>query len=528
MDLGRLEQLVATWRKNGAFNQEPIDWSSAKANWKKDLPHLSGFIQELPTKLDRNLIKEVFENNEYGLEAKFATVMIWGYGVVGYGSFRTKKMFASADFQSKLEKSFQLSQSELPLEAYRFLSINRIQMLGPTFATKWISFASPQSNPAPIYDSFVSKWFQHFAADAFTPIPISSLLWNVRTYSKYLSWMQIQAHSFNMKSNDLELLIFQDALRSFPNSSKWKSLSDNPKKLDTLQKFERQIVKSGIEKMTVRAEILRAMRILEGKFGGDTFQLKVIRQQVLSQDSTLNVNSINTHIGSFMCANAPKNHAIQYPDLIRVGHGLYRLNHLTATENATAPIRDLLNPEKHESRTPQALSNQSRLPEEKEQFQTKIHLFKSDKFVDHQKVLQPKFIFAVDGSNAATGYVNDVRSTSLADLVSLRAAIAKKFPEWEVHIFVDPGFRWYLDKDEKERFVKLERSKWLTQTPSGIEGDETILEWCENQSACVVSGDEFAKWHARHPWLFEPNRRLSVKKLPKDEWFIKFSPPRRR
>lgn len=76
MDLGRLEQLVATWRKNGAFNQEPIDWSRAKANWRRDLPQLAEFIQELPIKLDRNLIREVFENNECGVEAKFATVMI--------------------------------------------------------------------------------------------------------------------------------------------------------------------------------------------------------------------------------------------------------------------------------------------------------------------------------------------------------------------------------------------------------------------------------------------------------------------
>ena len=78
--------------------------------------------------------------------------------------------------------------------------------------------------------------------------------------------------------------------------------------------------------LTIRSEILKAMRILEGKFGGDTFQLMAIRRQVLVQNSSLNVNSINTHIVSAMCVNAPKNHAIQYPDLFRVGRGLYKLN----------------------------------------------------------------------------------------------------------------------------------------------------------------------------------------------------------
>ena len=85
--------------------------------------------------------------------------------------------------------------------------------------------------------------------------------------------------------------------------------------------------------MTVRTEILRAMRILEGKHGGDTFQLKVNRQQVLSQDSTLNISSIKTHIVPAMCVNAPKNHAIPYQDLVRVGHGMYRLNSSIVNQN---------------------------------------------------------------------------------------------------------------------------------------------------------------------------------------------------
>lgn len=133
-------------------------------------------------------------------------------------------MFSSVDFQIKLDYSYQLSQSEQPLDAYKYLSKNRIEMLGPAFATKWISFASPRSNPAPIYDSFISKWFQHFAADAFTPVPISSLLWNLKTYSTYLSWMQGQANLLKVNTDDLELLIFQDAMRTLPNSSKWKTL----------------------------------------------------------------------------------------------------------------------------------------------------------------------------------------------------------------------------------------------------------------------------------------------------------------
>ena len=86
-----------------------------------------------------------------------------------------------------------------------------------------------------------------------------------------------------------------------------ENFSIETKMSNSAQDIKGQFERSETEKMTVRAEILRAMRILEGKHGGDTFQLKVIRQQVLSQDSTLNVSSINTHIVSAMCVNAPKN-----------------------------------------------------------------------------------------------------------------------------------------------------------------------------------------------------------------------------
>ena len=203
---------------------EPIKWDQAKTNWLRDLPGLAIFIRQLPTRLDRGTIREIFESGDHVPEAKFAVVMIWGYGVVGYGSHRTKKMFASSNFSEKIHASYHLSQSGRSLDAYKFLSKNRIEWLGPAFATKWISFASPSSNPTPIYDSFVSKWFEQNVPEVFGTIPLSSLLWNLKTYATYINWMQKQAKSLKVKIDDLEMLIFQDALKNFPNSSKWKGL----------------------------------------------------------------------------------------------------------------------------------------------------------------------------------------------------------------------------------------------------------------------------------------------------------------
>ncbi len=91
----RLEQLVATWKQDGAFNQEPINWEQAKTNWLRDLPHLGDFIDQLPTLLDRSSIREIFESDVHATEAKFATVMIWGAG--SYGKMSNTQLKCHAD-----------------------------------------------------------------------------------------------------------------------------------------------------------------------------------------------------------------------------------------------------------------------------------------------------------------------------------------------------------------------------------------------------------------------------------------------
>lgn len=224
MNVDRLGMLVETWREEGAAQQEPTNWVRARGNWLKDLPHLTDLIESLPTRLDRTFLRELCQSSTATPDAKFAAVMIWGYGVVGYGSFRTRKMFSTPGFLEKIEESYRLSQIGDYLDAYKYLSKNKIELLGPAFGTKWISFSSPSTNPAPIYDSFVAKWFGYFAPEVFDVNSNSPLLWNLKIYSTYADWMQEQAHRYGVKIDDLEFLIFKDALQAFPTTSKWKTL----------------------------------------------------------------------------------------------------------------------------------------------------------------------------------------------------------------------------------------------------------------------------------------------------------------
>ena len=112
----------------------------------------------------------------------------------------------------------------LVMEAYEFLSKNRVQQLGPAFGTKWLSFASPSGQPAPIYDSFIAMWIKKFAKNEFAEVSISSEVWSKKTYGTYFEWMVSNSAEFALKPDELELVIFQDATTEFSAKSKWSSL----------------------------------------------------------------------------------------------------------------------------------------------------------------------------------------------------------------------------------------------------------------------------------------------------------------
>ena len=79
--------------------------------------------------------------------------------------------------------------------------------------------------------------------------------------------------------------------------------------------------------MTCRDEVLSAAAKLVGD-GIDPFSPDDVKKEMRRRGSKYEDSTIATHVTSRMCANAPQNHARVYDDLVRVGHGLYRLNKL--------------------------------------------------------------------------------------------------------------------------------------------------------------------------------------------------------
>lgn len=211
----RASKLIGQWLEAGSVPQEAFDWSKSSANWIRDLPQMKKFIESLPKSLDRTFLRETAQNQDFSPIEKFTATMIWGYGDVGYGSYRVKKMFNSLDFVRKIENSFSMCQSNEPLTAYSYLSKNRIEQLGPAFGTKWIAFVTPPDTPAPIYDSLIGGWFSTFATKDFEGVSLNPEVWSLKTYSSYFLWMKTVADEHAIKCDDLEFVLFQEANKLF-------------------------------------------------------------------------------------------------------------------------------------------------------------------------------------------------------------------------------------------------------------------------------------------------------------------------
>jgi hypothetical protein len=148
--------------------------------------------------------------------------MVWGYGDRGYGPYRVTQMLNQPHAELTLREAFNLADSGEPIEAYEFLKSNRIRILGPSYGTKFITFCTPRAIGAPIYDSYIAKWLEMFAAEEFAGTRISSESWNSNTYSRYWGWAKEHSELLQCYPDQIELVLFRDAERLFSKTSNWR------------------------------------------------------------------------------------------------------------------------------------------------------------------------------------------------------------------------------------------------------------------------------------------------------------------
>jgi hypothetical protein len=216
----QLVTLVEKWQAIGSPKQEGFDWTRSKHNWENAFPTRAKFISGLPSEIDRVAVHKICESAKYSIIEKFLSVMVWGYGDRGYGTYRVTQMLNQENSEEILSRTFGICRNGEPKAAYEYLKQNRIRMLGPSYGSKFLTFCTPREIGAPIYDSLIAIWIEEFAKKDFMGSPTSSENWNLKTYSKYWEWVKDHSEKLDCYPDEIELVLFRDAESKFSSASK--------------------------------------------------------------------------------------------------------------------------------------------------------------------------------------------------------------------------------------------------------------------------------------------------------------------
>lgn len=143
--------------------------------------------------------------------------MVWGYGPVGYGAYRTKRVLTeNPEAGQVLSEVASFARDEGGPASFGWLAQpgHHLRYLGVAFATKYLFFctAAGGTTPALVLDRLVRDWmFENLG----WPL---SLEWDVGDYQAYVDTMCGWATEVGIESGNLEMLVFQLAANADPRS----------------------------------------------------------------------------------------------------------------------------------------------------------------------------------------------------------------------------------------------------------------------------------------------------------------------
>ncbi|MAT06907.1 MAG: hypothetical protein CL424_17890 [Acidimicrobiaceae bacterium] len=220
-----LRELRQRWAAAGRPAQKSIGWP--RASWTAKFPEHTAMLNALPEPIGRADVSAACRlaagSDDAAVEA-FVVAMVWGYGSVGYGPWRTRRILdRNPDAAASLRRTAQIQGAEGAVEAYRFLANNgRLRYLGPAFATKFLHFV-PQCGDgasALIHDALVSRAIRDLAGQR-----CSATRWSTPTYARYLGLVGDWADDLDLDPVDIEMLLFVSRA-PLPWAESWVSAAD--------------------------------------------------------------------------------------------------------------------------------------------------------------------------------------------------------------------------------------------------------------------------------------------------------------
>ena len=137
----------------------------------------------------------------------FLGAMLWGYGTVGYGPWRTRQMLSTPDSGEMLQRTFGMIAENRIEEAYNRFCLDRC---GSAFFTKFFYFAGfgcGLPRYPLILDAYVRKSLGSFADVDL----VSASRWDPQGYTRYVRAMHEWAQELNCEAHNIELFLFSEA-----------------------------------------------------------------------------------------------------------------------------------------------------------------------------------------------------------------------------------------------------------------------------------------------------------------------------
>jgi hypothetical protein len=175
--------------------------------------------QKYPSPIKRvdifNLVKQIIGGSENARKVFLAT-MLWGYGTIGYGAYRTKIMLSDQKSTEIIQETFALVSAGNYLDAYKRFELPRC---GAAFLTKYFYFVGWGSNTRPmplILDSVVANSLSGLGIDIslFVKVPRSSnekisyvVKW-AEGYVRYVEMVNEWAAEMGCRPDSIEKWLF--------------------------------------------------------------------------------------------------------------------------------------------------------------------------------------------------------------------------------------------------------------------------------------------------------------------------------
>lgn len=215
-----LHDAVRRWQEQGRLAQPPIRWS--RDTWRRYFPSHREFLDALPERIDRAEVTShaAHATTPEGAERAFLAAMIWGYGRVGYGPWRTARVLTENPGAAvRLAEVAGVARDDGGVAAFRDLAGRPLRYLGVAFGTKYLRFVTAKLSSdrvgAPILDAVVRRWFA-----THTGLRLMIDEWRPDVYEKYVGLLGSWSAQLGLAVDTVEELIFRSAV-SREGSGQW-------------------------------------------------------------------------------------------------------------------------------------------------------------------------------------------------------------------------------------------------------------------------------------------------------------------